>query len=128
MNYYKKAAPYRYADNSEVSVLECNVSINLANHDYADTVIYWFTLSYDNVEGEYQPTESYFAGIGYSYKEKNFFPMPAHSIYPSFAENKDTCSAFFERHEKGFVHYLKFEYKGKLSPWLRQEAIRRRIL
>jgi hypothetical protein len=126
MNYFKKARHYRYDSLPVVSVLECDADISVSHR--IDTVVYYFNLTYGNIKGPYEQDGYPFVGIGYSYKEKNLFPMTDPNIYPTFAQNKDTCEAFFESHERGFVNYLKSEYKGKLSPWLKQEAIRRRIL
>ncbi|MEI9811085.1 MAG: hypothetical protein WDO16_26145 [Bacteroidota bacterium] len=126
MNYYKKVYHFRHNNLPELNILECDIQYNGPVNNKKDTTIYTFYFFKDSASNIYSPDNIYFSGIGYSYKAHNYYPVLAHA-YATFAENTDTAILFLKKRDEDFRTYLK-TYPGNLSHWLKDEAIRRKIL
>jgi hypothetical protein len=109
--------------NIEVNPLECDVSLEKIMNIGKDSMIYIFKFSHQNL---------YFSGLkplhcfGISSYNNIISPKFNHVIMNS-VDNGDSAKFYLNKWDSTFKKFLK-NYKGKISPWLKNEAIRRNVL
>jgi len=125
INYEKKATHFRNNNLPEVSLLECDIKLTKKDLSRKDTIMFYFSFFKDGESNIYAPQSGYFYGIGFSYKNNNYFPI-SDGAFPRYIKDGYNYENFFEEQEREFIGYLKC-YKGSLSKWLKQELSRRKI-
>lgn len=124
-NYEKKAKHFKH-DCPELNIVECDVHVYSKDENRKDTVIYYFSFFKDCEKELYSPVQSFIHGIGYSYKSNYFFPVTT-GTFPRYVKGRDNYDHLFISQVERFTDFLT-RYRGTLSPWLRNEAIKRGIL
>ena len=125
LNFERRVTPIQGEGHFSVSVLECELRYSAKDTSIKDTAIFYFTPFKIEEERDYLPVRE-FLDIGYSFKTNSYFPVLNIGALVSTEKNK-SYETYFQRVEKEFIRVLK-NYKGNLSVWLKEEAIRRKIL
>ena len=113
---------YRVIQDSIFKPIECELTVSkLAKND---TIEYYFEFHRLNTEDRYKQPENSYIGIGYIKKLDVYFPIHGAS---GFEVPITFYKTFFENQEQEFSAYLN-KYKGYISPWLKNEAIKRGVI
>jgi hypothetical protein len=126
LSFEQKARHYKYDYYPELGIPECDLRLYFKDTSLIDTIVYYFSFFKGKEEDKYIPKSFYRTGIGFSCKTKGFFPVSNH-FFPKYLEGCSNYENLFNEQEKKFLNFLK-SYNGNLSPWLKQEAVKRRIL
>ncbi len=123
LNYKQKAIHYKF-DSLNTSVVSLDVGLSQIDKDREDTVIYYF--HFFRGKDKYN-LPFYMNGIGFSKVSHERFLV----LDCCFPRNVPGYKNGFERNisnsDRNFREFLSC-YKGDLSPWLRAEAIRRKVI
>jgi hypothetical protein len=125
MNFFGKALFYDTINREEIKLdpVECDVTLDEYRRVTNDSSYYLFSFKkagynflYVNVVG--------MEGIGI-YKN-NLYPIIMH-VKSEYQNSPDSIKSHLSRADSAFRVYLR-TYSGKISPWLKQEAFRRKVL
>lgn len=125
LNYLGKALFYDSLRKVEIKLetVSCDVVLDEYRQVTKDSSFYIFSFSRPGHRFKYVDL-SVADGIGV-YKN-NIYPIVSHGRY-DFQENQDSINTFMAKSDTAFRRYIK-NYSGKLSRWLKQEALRRNVL
>lgn len=125
MNYYGKALFFDTLSKEEIKLdpVECDVALDEYRQVTNDSSYYIFSFNRPGYSFLYVNVPS-MDGIR-AYKN-NIYPIIWHARY-DYQNNQDSINSFLAKTDSAFRVYLK-KYSGKMSPWLKQEAVRRNIL
>jgi hypothetical protein len=126
LNFDRKAMANKNSNYPELNVVECDLNLYYKDSSITDTVVYYFSFFKDKKENIYIAKSSPRVGIGFSCKSKKYFPV-SENFFPEYLKGYSDYDRLFDNLDKKFINYLK-NYHGRLSVWLRQEAIKREIL
>lgn len=127
LNFEQKAKHYKYDSLSEMDIVECNLILSQKDTSISDTIIYWFSFFKDKEYEPYNTRGLYPIAIGYSCPSKNLFSVVSGHFFPTYNGDPNYYKNLFYKQEKKFIKYLK-KYKRPLAPWLKAEAVRRKVL
>jgi hypothetical protein len=126
MNYYGKAIFYDTLRSETVkySPLECDVVLENYERVNEDSAFYVFSFAKSGMVFKRVDELVYCTGI--KIINKNIYPMLTH-VTMDYEKNVDSTKIFLQKRDSSFRKYLK-NYKEEITPWLKKEAIRRKIL
>lgn len=127
LNFEQKAKHYKYDSLPEMDIVECNLILSQKDTSISDTIIYWFSFFKDKEYEPYNTRRLYPIAIGYSCLSKNLFSVVSGHFFPTYNGDPNYYRNIFYKQEKKFIKFLR-QYKGTLAPWLKAEAIRRKVL
>jgi hypothetical protein len=123
LNYKKEAIHYKY-DSLNTSVVSLDVNVFRKYENRKDTVIYIF--HFFKGKEKYGMSNST-NGIGYSNISHTRF-LVADCCFPIYTPGVENPSEYIiSESDRDFREFLSC-YKGDLSPWLKAEAIRRKVI
>lgn len=118
--FYDNTSKNKYLDTMPI---ECDIKLETYYKVNNDTAYYYFSFVRKGMSFKYvmigEDGLATYNGI--------IYPMKAHLSPSDYLKIPDSAKADIAKRDNEFRIYLK-NYKGKLSPWLRQEAIRRKVL
>lgn len=125
MNFWGKAFFYDTLNRMEVKLdpVECDVALDEYRRVTTDSSYYLFSFKktgynflYVNISG--------IEGVRIS--KNNLYPITLH-VKSEYQNSPDLIRSHLAREDSIFRVYLS-TYSGKVSPWLKQEAFRRKVL
>lgn len=125
MNFYGKALFYDSLSKEEIKLdpVECDVVLDEYRQVTNDSAYYIFSFKKPGYSFLYVNVPS-MDGVGVY--RNNIYPIIWHAKY-DYQNNQDSINSYLAKADSVFRGYLE-KYPGKMSPWLRQEVIRRNIL
>ncbi|MGN6421007.1 MAG: hypothetical protein ACTHMC_26075 [Pseudobacter sp.] len=117
---------YDSAFHKDVMIKTVNCKVELMSHSHInqDTSFYYFTFADSGKIFKYVKGAFNVKGIGI-YKEQ-YYPLSRQVIF-NYQKNSDSTAAFIKKIDSNFRNYLK-NYKYDITPWLKSEAVRRKII
>jgi|688.fasta_scaffold273811_1 hypothetical protein len=106
-----------------IPVIECRIGINDSSLVSKDSIFYSLSLFKPGYNYGYI---RYASADGLARYYGNIIPT-SHQGIIDYRKNPDSVKYYFLLAERKFIIYLK-NYKGFLDPWLKDEAIKRKII
>jgi hypothetical protein len=126
MNYYGNALFYDSTSKEKIKVkpVECEVRLQNYKQTGKDSSFYIFSFVKTGHNFLYVDDLVYTNGIGVF--KNNVYPLTQHVTF-DYQNNPDSTNAYLAKIDSSFKTYLR-NYQGEISPWLKQEAMRKKIL
>ncbi len=102
----------------------CEVRLEKYVQVNKDSAFYFFSFTKEQLIFRNVNNGIYTYGMGVF--NGQVYPLTAHVVF-DFTKNPDSTKAYFRETDSSFSAYLR-NYVGFISPWLKQEARRRKIL
>jgi hypothetical protein len=126
LNYFGTALFYDSLSREEIKLIpvECDVILDEYRPVTNDSSYYLFSFNRQEYSFRYVNAGST-DGIGVY--RNNVYPLTGHVKF-DYQNSQDSINSYLAKADSAFRVYLK-KYSGKkMSPWLKQEAVRRNIL